>query len=389
LKFEDKIAERIRTLPPYLFAELDRKRDEVAARGVDIIDLGVGDPDLPTPEHIVRVMQQEVADSGNHRYPSYVGLLEFRKAAAQWYGKRFGVELDPAREVITLIGAKEGIAHFPLAFIEQGDTALVPSPAYPVYAIGTKFAAGEPVVMPLERKNGFLPVLEAIPAEVARKAKIMFLNYPNNPTGAVADRGFFEKVIEFARSFDIIVAHDAPYTEMYFGDPPPSFLEAPGAGEVGIEFHSLSKTYNMTGWRVGFAVGNADIIATFGKVKTNIDSGLFDAIQRAGIEALTGDQFCTDDMRAMYRERRDVLVDGLRGAGIDAEPPQATFYVFAPTPGGMPSAEFCSRLLEEAGVVTTPGVGFGPEGEGYFRVALTVDVERLKEVADRIAKIKF
>ena len=389
MKIEDKLASRIRNLPPYLFAELDRKRNEVAARGLDIIDLGVGDPDTPTPEHIYKVMQREVADSGNHQYPSYIGLLDFRRAVTNWYGNRFGVELDPAREAVTLIGAKEGLAHFPLAFIEPGDIALVPSPAYPVYAIGTTFAGGEPFVMPLERESGFLPDFGAIPSDIARKAKIIFINYPNNPTGAIADKSFFEAAVEFAKTNDIIVAHDAPYSELYYDEPPSSFLEVEGARDVGIEFHSLSKTYNMTGWRLGFAVGNADVISALGKVKTNIDSGAFEAVQRAGIEALEGDQSCTDRMRAMYRERRDVLVKGLRNAGIDVEPPKATFYIFAPTPGGMSSAEFCGKLLEETGIVTTPGVGFGAEGEGYFRAALTVDAARLKEAAARIAKVKF
>jgi len=389
VNIQDMRADRIKNLPPYLFADLDRKRDEVSSRGVDIIDLGVGDPDTPTPEHIIKVLQREAADPKNHRYPSYIGLPEFRKAVAEWYGKRFGVELDPAGEVISLIGAKEGIAHFPYAFIGPGDVALVPSPAYPVYSIGTKFAGGEPWIMPLKSENGFLPDLDAIPSEVAARAKIMFLNYPNNPTGAVADRVFFGKLVDFAKKNEIIVAHDAPYSEIYYEDPPVSFLEAPGAREVGIEFHSLSKTYNMTGWRIGFAVGNSEVIAALGKVKTNIDSGLFEAIQRAGIEALSGDQSCTDRMRRMYRERRDVLVGGMQAAGIDVKPPKATFYVFAPTPGGMPSAEFCGKLLEKTGVLTTPGSGFGDAGEGYFRAALTVDADRLKEAADRIAGLKL
>ena len=384
-----KLADRIKTLPPYLFAELDRKRNEVAARGVDIIDLGVGDPDTPTPEHICQAMQRETANPKNHRYPSYVGLLDFRRAAAQWYSKRFGVKLDPEKEVITLIGAKEGIAHFPLAFINPGDVTLVPSPGYPVYSIGTRFAGGEPYFMPLREKAAFLPDLDAIPAKVARKAKIIYINYPNNPTGAVADRRFFEKVVEFARENDIIVAHDAPYSEIYYEKAPMSFLAVPGAKEVGIEFHSLSKTYNMTGWRVGFAVGNADIIGALGKVKTNVDSGLFEAIQRAGIVALTGDQGCTDRMREIYRERRDVLVAGLRSAGFKVDPPPATFYVFAPTPKGISSAEFCGQLLEQTGVVTTPGVGFGEYGEGYFRAALTVNVARLKEAVNRILQVEF
>jgi len=384
--FEDKIAKRILELPPYLFAELDRKREAARARGMDIIDLGVGDPDRPTPAHIVAAMQREVADAKNHRYPSYEGLLAFREAVAQWYKGRFGVKLDPKTEIVSLIGAKEGIAHFPLAFINPGDLALVPSPAYPVYKIGTQFAGGKAHIMPLAPENGFIPDLDAIPKKVAERAKIIYINYPNNPTGAVATRAFFKKVVAFAKAHDIIVAHDAPYSEIYYDEnhKPMSFLEAPGARDVGIEFHSLSKTYQMTGWRIGFAVGNAAIVSALGKVKTNIDSGLFEAVQRAGIAALTGDQKCTEESRAVYLERRDALVSGLKKAGINVKPPKAAFYVFAPTPFGMKSADFCGRLLDEAGVVTTPGVGFGPEGEGYFRCALTVPVARIEEATERI-----
>ena len=388
---EDKLAKRIRQLPPYLFADLDRRREAVRARGVDIIDLGVGDPDRPTPSHIVEAMQREVASAKNHRYPSYQGLPAFREAVAHWYKQRFGVSLDPKTEVLSLIGAKEGIAHFPLAFVNPGDLTLVPSPAYPVYKIGTIFCGGKPHVMSLKQKNGFLPDLDKIPRKTADRAKVMYLNYPNNPTGAVADRAFFEKAVAFAKKHNIIIAHDAPYSEMYYddNDRPMSFLEVPGARDVGIEFHSLSKTYQMTGWRIGFAVGNARIIAALGTVKTNIDSGLFEATQRAGIVALTGDQKCTDEMRAIYRERRDALVGGLKEAGIKVAPPKATFYVFAPTPGRKPSAEFCGEILEKTGVVTTPGVGFGKEGEGFFRCALTVPVERIKEAVRRIKSLEI
>lgn len=384
--FDDKLAKRIKELPPYLFAELDRKRESARGRGMDIIDLGVGDPDRPTPSHIVEAMQKEVALPRNHRYPSYQGLLEFRQAVASWYRNRFGVELNPEKEVVSLIGAKEGIAHLPLAFIDRDDIVLVPSPAYPVYKIGTLFAGGTPYIMPLKKENNFLPDLKAIPSDIAKKAKLMFLNYPNNPTGACADKSFFEEVVQFAKQHDIIVAHDAPYSEMYYddNDKPISFLEVDGAKDIAIEFHSLSKTYQMTGWRIGFAVGNAEIISALGKVKTNIDSGLFEAIQRAGIVALTGDQRCTDEMRAVYKERRDALVNGLKEAGINVSPPKGTFYVFAPTPNGKPSTEFCSELLDKTGVVVTPGVGFGEEGEGFFRCALTVSVERIKEAVRRI-----
>lgn len=387
--FEDKLAKRIKKLPPYLFAELDKKREEARKNGLDIIDLGVGDPDRPTPSHIVDAMQKEVASPRNHKYPSYQGLLEFRQAVATWYRHRFGVDLDPGKEVISLIGAKEGIAHLPLAFIDHEDMALVPSPAYPVYKIGTVFAGGTPYIMPLKRENKFLPDLNKIPAKIAEKAKLMFLNYPNNPTGACADKFFFEEVVQFAKKHNIIVAHDAPYSEMYYeeNDKPISILEVEGAKDIAIEFHSLSKTYQMTGWRIGFAVGNAEIISALGKVKTNIDSGLFEAIQRAGIVALTADQKCTDDMRAVYRERRDTLVSGLKEAGINVSPPRGTFYVFAPTPNAKPSTEFCAELLEKTGVVVTPGIGFGEEGEGFFRCALTVPVERIEEAVKRIKTV--
>ena len=282
-------ADRLRKLPPYLFKEIDRKKTELRAKGIDLIDLGIGDPDLPTPSHIIEAMKQAVGEPVNHRYPSYSGMLEFRAAVAQWYKKRFGVDLDPEKEVLTLIGSKEGIAHLPLAFINPGDVSLVPSPGYPVYNIATLFCGGESYAMPLLRENGFLPDLDAVPADVVRRAKVMFINYPNNPTAAVADRGFFEKVVTFAARNHILVCHDAAYSEVaYDGYRPPSFLQARGAKDVGIEFHSLSKTYNMTGWRLGFAVGNADVIAALGKIKSNIDSGAFNAIQMAGIAALIG-----------------------------------------------------------------------------------------------------
>lgn len=294
-------ADRLKQLPPYLFREIDRKKAEVKARGVDIIDLGVGDPDLPTPDHIVQAGQRAMADAAHHRYPSYSGMNDFKVAAAQWYRSRFEVDLDPDREVVSLIGSKEGIAHFPLAFINPGDVALVPTPAYPVYHIGTLFAGGESVYMPLKREHGFLPDLKAVHESTADRAKVMFLNYPNNPTAAVADRAFFEQAIEFARKHGIIICHDAAYTELAFdGYRPLSFMEVDGAREVGLEFHSLSKTYNMTGWRIGFAVGHPEGIEAMGAVKSNIDSGVFEAVQMAGIEALTGDQSCVRDVVQIY-----------------------------------------------------------------------------------------
>ncbi|OGP84615.1 MAG: LL-diaminopimelate aminotransferase, partial [Deltaproteobacteria bacterium RBG_13_65_10] len=299
-----KLADRLSKLPPYLFAEIDRLKKEARAKGMDIIDLGVGDPDQPTPPHIVNKLQEACADSEYHHYPSYEGMPRFREAVAGWYHRRFGVTLDPATEVVSLIGSKEGIAHLPLAFVNPGDVTLVPDPAYPVYAIGTLFAGGEVVALPLQRGNGFLPDLDAIPKRALERAKILYLNYPNNPTTAVADVVFYARVAELAARHGFLVAADSPYSELtYDGYQAASFLEAPGAREVGVEFHSLSKTYNMTGWRCGFAVGNAQVIAGLGKIKTNIDSGLFQAIQVAGIVALEGDQSCVEAMRKIYTER--------------------------------------------------------------------------------------
>jgi LL-diaminopimelate aminotransferase len=381
-------SERLKRLPPYLFREIDRQKEEVSARGVDIIDLGVGDPDLPTPPHIIEALQKAAADPANHRYPSYSGMHDFNAAVAKWYQQRFNVDLDAKNEVVTLIGSKEGLAHVPLAFINPGDLALVASPAYPVYNIGTQFAGGEPYFMDLLKANQFLPDLEAIPAEVAKKAKMMFINYPNNPTAAVATREFFEAVVAFAEDHGVIVCHDAAYSEMaYDGFRPMSFLEVPGARSVGIEFHSLSKTYNMTGWRIGFAVGCPEVISGLGRIKSNIDSGAFQAIQIAGIAALEGDQGCVEDMRRTYRRRRDILVDGLRSIGFSVERPRATFYVWTEVPKGYTSAGLTSRLLTEAGVVTTPGNGFGAAGEGYVRMALTVTRERIREAVERIQSI--
>jgi LL-diaminopimelate aminotransferase len=381
-------AERLQKLPPYLFKEIDRLREEVRAKGVDIIDLGVGDPDRPTPKHVIQRLQEAASDPATHRYPAYSGMDRFRHAAAAWYERRFGVELDPAREVITLIGSKEGLAHFPLAYVNPGDVVLVPSPAYPVYHSATIMAGGEPVEMPLTKDNQFLPDLEAIAPDVLRRAKIMIINYPNNPTAAVADLDFFTRVVEFARQHDLIVVSDAAYTEIAFdGYRPPSFLQAPGAKEVGIEFHSLSKTYNMTGWRLGWACGNPELVAGLGQVKSQIDSGAFDAIQEAGIAALEGDQSFVSEMCATYQRRRDVLVEGLRKLGLEVDTPRATFYVWCPVPAGLTSAQFTMRLLEECGIVTTPGNGFGAPGEGYVRFALTVGVERLQEAVDRLAKL--
>lgn len=380
-------AERIEALPPYLFAEIDRKKAEAVKRGVDVIDLGVGDPDRPTPSHIIEALKITSEDPENHVYPSYSGMNKFRETCGQWFENRFGDRFDPEKEIVTLIGSKEGIAHLPLALINKGDYALVPDPAYPVYQAATIFAGGKCHFMPLTRDNGFLPDLGAVPKNILKRTRLMFLNYPNNPTSARADTAFFSEVARFAKKYGIVVAHDAAYSEVYFdGMKPGSFFEAKGSRDVGIEFHSLSKTFNMTGWRIGFSVGNPRIIAGLGRVKTNIDSGVFQAVQWAGICALLGDQSCTDEMRALYQERRDILMGGLRKAGLDPVLPTATFYVWVPVPKGYTSLRFASFLLDKAGIVVTPGTGFGRYGEGYVRMSLTKDKEKLQEASGRIGR---
>ncbi len=383
-------ADRLNQLPPYLFAELDRKKAEARARGVDVIDLGVGDPDLPTPKNIIAKLAEAANEPTHHQYPSYVGMMAFRESVSRWYQKRANVKLDPASEIVSLIGSKEGIAHIPLAFVNPGDVVLVPSPAYPVYNISTLFAGGVPYEMPLLKENNFLPDLGAIPADVLEKTKMMFLNYPNNPTAAVATIDFFKEVVELANRHNIMVCHDFAYSEMAFdGYKPPSFLETPGAMEVGMEFHSLSKTYNMTGWRIGFASGNSEIISGLGGIKSNIDSGIFEAVQVAGIEALEGDQSWLSEMCDIYTDRRDVLMAGLNKLGLKAQPPRATFYAWIQVPEGYTSASCVAHLLDNAGLVTTPGNGFGGPGEGFFRIALTVSSEKMQEAVDRMEKAGF
>lgn len=385
-----EIAERLQALPPYLFAELDRRKATLRAKGVDLIDLGVGDPDLPTPQRIVERLREAILNPQNHRYPGYEGMREFREAVSLWYERRFGVTVDPEDEVLALIGSKEGIAHIPLAFINPEAYSLVPSPGYPVYHAGTIFAGGRSFFMSLKEERGFLPDLSQVPPEVADAATLLFINYPNNPTAAVAEEDFFTEVVTFARRHSLIVCHDAAYSEICFDNySPPSFLEADGAREVGIEFHSLSKTYNMTGWRLGFAVGNREILAGLGTAKTNIDSGVFQAVQWAGIEALTGDQSDVEEMRAVYQKRRDVMVRGIRAGGLEVTPPQATFYLWVKVPPGHDSVSFASLVLDEAGVVLTPGSGFGEAGEGYVRIALTVPEARLEEAAQRMQGINI
>lgn len=385
-----KVADRLSKLPPYLFAELDRMKREAKARGMDIISLGIGDPDMPTPPNIVEKLKAAAADPANHQYPSYEGLLEFRVAVTQWYEKRFGVKLDPETEALSLIGSKEGIGHVALAFVEPGDTALIPDPAYPVYQAGTIFAGGQPVYMPLTEENGFLPDLNRIEDSELKRAKILYINYPNNPTAAAAELDFFSRVVDFARRHNILVCHDAAYSEIAFdGYEPHSFLEIDGAKDVGFEFHSLSKTFNMTGWRIGFAVGNSSALAGLGRIKTNLDSGVFQAVQVAGIEALRNSLHTIKQMREVYQKRRDALVSGLRKIGFEFEKPKASFYVWAKVPKGYGSMEFAARLLNESGVVVTPGVGFGSFGEGFFRMALTVNEERLNEAIWRISRVSF
>jgi len=382
------IANRLKSLPPYLFAALDQLKQKAIDRGMDLINLGVGDPDLPTPKPIIERLQQAALNPANHQYPSYEGMLSFRKAVADWYARRFGVELDPRKEVLTLIGSKEGIAHVPLAFINPGDAVLVPDPGYPVYHAGTLFAGGRSVFMPLERKNAYLPQFERIPRRVLGRARLMFLNYPNNPTSATATRSFYEDAVRFARRNKLIICHDAAYSEIYFdGDRPVSFLEIPGAREVGIEFHSLSKTYNMTGWRIGFAVGNAAILSALGRVKSNIDSGAFQAVQEAGMAAMSLEDAVVEDIRKIYQERRDVLVGGLTRIGLSVDVPKATFYVWIQVPKRKTSSRFSAELLDRSGIVTTPGNGFGKSGEGYIRMALTVPKERLVEAVKRLENL--
>lgn len=380
-------ATRLKKLPPYLFARIEKKIEEARAKGIDIINLGIGDPDKPTPEHIINTLVEQAHNPENHRYPTSVGMLEFRKAVADWYKHRFDVDLDPKEEVVALIGSKEGIAHISFCFVDPGDFNLVPDPGYPVYGIGTLLAGGQLFLMPLKEENGFLPDLGAIPVDVAHKAKIMFLNYPNNPTGAMADVGFFEEVVSFAKKYDILVCHDAAYSEIAFdGYKPCSFLKAKGAKDVGIEFNSLSKPYNMTGWRVGWAAGNKQAVEALVRIKSNLDSGAFQVIQYAALTALTGGQDSVKQMQEIYRERRDVVVNGLNAMGWNLEPPKGTFYVWAPVPKGYSSSQFAELVLEKAGVIITPGNGYGEYGEGYFRIALCIEKERIVEALERMKK---
>ena len=380
-----KLAQRVQELPPYLFVAISRKIAEKRAQGVDVISFAIGDPDLPTPPHIIDALVEAARDPANHHYPETEGLPEFRRAIAAWYERRFGLSLDPDKEVVPVIGSKEGIGHIPLCFIDPGDVALVPDPGYPVYPVAVQLAGGEPYELPLSEEQGFLPDLDAVPEEVARKAKLLWLNYPNNPTAAVAGLDFFEKAAAFARQHEIAVIHDIAYSEVaYDGYRPPSFLQASGARDVGIEFHSLSKSFNMAGWRIGMAVGNADMIDALRTVKSNLDSGIPEAIQRMAIAALEGPQDCIDEHNRIYQRRRDRLVEALAGAGLRVTPPKASLYVWAGLPEGIDSMTFAERLLEETGVVVTPGVGYGRNGEGYVRLSHTLPDDRLEEGVKRL-----
>jgi LL-diaminopimelate aminotransferase len=383
-----KQARRVENLPPYLFAEIDKKIARKKAEGVDVISLGIGDPDKATPSHIVEKMCTEVRNPANHRYPSYYGMAEFRQSIAEWYNRRFGVKLDADNEVLPLIGSKEGIAHISLAMVDPGDISLVPDPGYPVYHTGVILAGGVPHFVPLLAENGFLPDLSTIDKDIAGKAKMMFLNYPNNPTAAVAELNFFERIAEFARNNDIVVCHDCPYSEItYDGYVAPSFLQARGSREIGVEFHSLSKSYNMTGWRIGFVVGNAEVIEMLGRVKTNIDSGIFNAIQHAGVEALCGSQDSIGEMLEIYKRRRDIVVDELNKMGWSLDKPKGSIYIWFPVPENYTSASFATHILDKAGVVLSPGSAYGPSGEGYVRISLTIEGARLQEALERIKKV--
>jgi LL-diaminopimelate aminotransferase len=383
------LADRLSALPPYLFAAIDKAKAEVAKKGMDIISLGIGDPDLPTPEFIIEALYQSAKKPMNHRYPDYIGMLAYRQAVADWYKQRFSVDLDPETEIVSLIGSKEGIAHFPLAYVNPGDTVLVATPNYPVYGVATEFAGGRVEYLPLLEENDFLVDLDAISDETWAKAKMIFVCYPNNPTAATATKPFYEKLIEKAKEFNVIVVSDAAYTEIYY-DPdnkPISIMECKDAKDVCIEFHSLSKTYNMTGWRIGMAVGNASLIAGLGKIKENVDSGIFQAVQEAGIAALREGEPFAESFRAIYKERRDVVSAALTKIGIKHRVPDASFYLWCNVPEGYKSADFVTNVLMKTGVVLTPGNGFGTPGEGYFRISLTVSNDKLEEAVSRISKL--
>lgn len=380
-----KKAKRIENLPPYLFARIDQLKEEAINRGIDVISLGIGDPDQPTPMPIVQKLCEEALNPANHRYPSYEGLLEYRQAVANWYKYRFNVDLDPKKEVLSLIGSKEGLVHMIWGLVDKGDIVLCPDPGYPVYRISTLLAEGEPYSIPLKIENKFLPKWEDIPTEVAKKAKVMFLNYPSNPTGAVIDKKGLEEAVRFAKEYDIIILYDNAYSEITFdGFVAPSILEVDGAKDIAVEFSSLSKTFNMTGWRIGYAVGNADLISVLSTVKTNVDSGVFQAIQYAAIEALNNLRDFSKESVKIYQRRRDMVLDAFKGMGVEILPPKGTFYVWVPVPEGFTSTDFAAFLLEEIGVLVVPGIGYGDYGEGYIRISTTINEDRLMEALKRV-----
>ncbi len=381
-----EIASRLDKLPPYLFLEISRKIQERRAQGADVVSFGIGDPDIPTPQHVVDELKRTADVPANHRYPETDGLPELRESIARWYERRFGLSFDPGKEVLPLIGAKEGIGHMALSLIDPGDVALVPDPGYPVYGVGTMFAGGESHFMPLHEERGWLPDLSAIPSDVARRATVMWLNYPNNPTGGLATEGFFQEAVAFANEHDVAICHDAAYSEVTFdGYVAPSFMQTPGAMDVAIEFHSLSKTYNMTGWRLGMAVGNPTLIDALLRVKSNLDSGVSQAVQYMGIEALdnTTEEWCAVN-NDIYRRRRDRMVEVLQAMGLDVALPKAGLYVWARCPEGWTSAELATELLDKHAVVVTPGRGYGEYGEGYVRLSLTTPDERVEEGLRRL-----
>lgn len=378
-------ASRLKNLPAYLFARIEKKIEQARDQGIDIINLGIGDPVEPTPDYIIATMAREIYNPANHRYPTTVGLKAYRQAIADWYRNYCQIELDPETEIGSLIGSKEGLAHISFCFVNPGDVNLVPDPAYPVYQIGTVLAGGEAYALPLKKENGFLPDLSAVPSEVARRAKIMFLNYPNNPTGALANRDFFTEVVKFAKTYDLIVCHDAAYLQLVYGNErAPSFLETDGARDVGVEFGSLSKPFNMTGWRIGWVAGNKEVVGSLMKLKSNLDSGVFQAIQYAAIAALSSPY--SPQVMTIYRHRRDMVIKALNEMGWTTEPPGGTFYVWAEVPPGFTSESFAEYVLEKAGVVITPGNGYGRYGEGFFRISLTVEDSRLEEALNRLQK---
>ena len=387
-----KKSERLNKIPPYLFAEIDKKIAKAKAEGVDIISLGIGDPDKPTISAVVNEMHKAIDNPKNHDYPPYEGTFEFRKASTDWLKKRFGIDINPNDEIIANIGSKEAIAHLFLAFVDAGDYTLVPDPAYPVYRNGTIFAGGTPYSMPLLEENGFLPDFDKIPEDIAKKSKVMFLNYPNNPTGAVCDLDFWKKAVDFCKKYDILLCHDNAYCEVtYDGYVAPSVFQVEGAKDIAIEFYSHSKSYNMTGWRVGFVCGNKEAIQALGTIKNNLDSGTFKAIQQAAAQAYIAPEEEILNLKKMYQERKDVMENGLRELGWDIKQTKGTIFLWVKVPEGMTSEEFATIMLEKAGVVVPAGIGYGTYGEGYFRIALTQEVSRLKEALQRMknAGIKY